>query len=320
MQNLKIKNIGIAIAILLVIGVLVYVKYFSNLTDTTVNTNNTTTNNNGTITSSPVLQEVNAVDNSSSVGITAPPEPVNGRTRSISMLGPSGVFNYIVKTDGKNIKLLKKAFQPMLVNEGVVSTEDIKKVLNQYVNDSWNNGISSNGDIQIVIASSVANNPKVQAAIPDLKKTYVVTTTTSETEGAAAFKVAVAPQYQSSTVVVDMTPTIIRLSFLNGGRVQTIVARTGSKYYQNNQTDEQALAEIRQAVLQVPQANRQLVLVLWAAAEKDLRQGSNRYSNVLTYSGAERSTQSGLKLINEIKSITNSNVVIDFESSWVMGF
>jgi hypothetical protein len=267
------------------------------------------------------LKTVDAVDNSSLVGIQSPPEPTSGtKVRSVSMVGPSGVYNSIVSTDGKSYKLLKKAFTPKLINEQFVSNEDIKSVLEKYIKDSWNNDVKSNSDIQIVIASSVVNNPKIQALIPELKKTYVVTTTSSETEGAAAFKVAVAPQYRNTAFVMDITPTIIRFTYGVGAGTKTIVAKTGSKYYQNNQTDEQALAEIRQVISQIPQGSKQLCLVLWAAAEKDIREGQNRYSSIPNYTGEEKSTHTGLKLINEVKNLTNANVVIDYESMWFMAY
>lgn len=266
------------------------------------------------------LQDVRMADNSASVGIVAPPQPVNGKIRSVSMVGPSGVFNSITLTDGRNYKLIKKSFVPKLINEQSVSTEDIKAILEKNINDSWNNGIKSNGDIQIVVASSVANNPKVQQMIPEFKKTYVVTTTTSETEGAAAFKVAVAPQYRDTAFVMDVTPTIIRFTYNAGNSTKTVVAKTGSKYYQNEQTEEQAMAEIRSVISQIPRSNQQLCIVLWAAAEKDLRQGENRYASIPSYTGEERATKTGLALINEVKSLTNANMVLDFESMWFSGF
>lgn len=266
------------------------------------------------------LKDVRMTDNSATVGITAPPQPTNGKIRSISMIGPSGVYNSIVLTDGRNFKLVKKAFAPMLVNEQAVSADDIKAVLSKYINDSWNNGIKANGDIQLVVASSVANNPKVQQMLPEFKKTYTVTQTSSETEGAAAFKVAVAPQYQTTAFVMDITPTIIRFTYSTGSGTKTIVAKTGSKYYQNQQSDDQALQEIRSAISQIPRNNQQLCIVLWAAAEKDLRQGENRYSAIPNYSGEERSTKTGLVLINEVKTLTNANMVLDFESMWFSGF
>lgn len=325
MGNIDFRKVGGVVAVLIfIIVVLLYNMGYLNQfiksdVNNTNNTNSSSNNSSSTVTTTQ-LQEVRNIDNGSMVGIEAPPSPVNGKVRSISMVGPSGIYNSIVLTDGRNFKLLKKAFSPKLINEQFVSSDDVKSILENYVRDSWNNGIKSNGDIQIVIASSVINNPKIQSMIPELKKTYVVTTTTSETEGSAAFKVAVNPMYQNTAFVMDVTPTIIRFSYNNNGIVKTIVAKTGSKYYQNNQTDDQALAEIRQAVSQIPRNNQQLCLVLWAAAEKDLRQGDNRYSAIPNYTGNEKSTQTGLKLVNEVKNLTNANMVLDFESMWFSGF
>jgi hypothetical protein len=266
------------------------------------------------------LQDVRSVDNSSSVGIQAPPIPTSGKVRSIIMVGPSGVYNSINMTDGKNFKLLKKGFVPKLINEQAVSSSDLKAIIEKYINDSWNNGVKANGDIQLVVASSVANNPKIQEMLPEFKKSYVVTTTSSETEGAGAFKVAVAPQYQNTAFVMDITPTIIRFTYSTGNGTKTIVAKTGSKYYQNQQSDQQALDEIKSAIAQIPKSNQQLCLVLWAAAEKDLRQGEQRYSAIPNYNGEERATKTGLTLINEVKNLTNANMVLDFESMWFTGF
>lgn len=322
METSDLKKYG-GIAAIVIIGLLIgayklgYLDHFTTPSNNNVPVQNTS----GSSSPSPTtLQDVRTVDNSSAVGITAPPAPINGKIRSISMIGPSGVYNAITLRDGKNFKLVKKAFTPKLINEQFVSTDDIKSVLAEYIKDSWNNGVTSNSDIQIVIASSVATNPKIQAMIPELKKTYVVTTTTSDTEGEGGFRVAVAPQYVSTATVMDITPTIIRFSYNTGGNIKTIVAKTGSKFYQNNQTEDQALAEIRQVISQIPRNSQQLFIVLWAAAEKDLRQGDNRYSGIPTYTGNEKSTQSGLRLINEVKALTNANVVLDYESMWFMSY
>jgi hypothetical protein len=332
MENIGAKKKGFQSGFFLIIGAAILGLAFlaarqfglwekvTNLASTDASTPVAAKTSEAAASTSTALQDVKTVDNSSAVGIQAPPEPVNGKVRSISMVGPSGVYNAIVRTDGKSYKLLKKAFTPKLINEQFVSTEDIKSVLEKYIKDSWNNDVKGNSDIQIVIASSVVNNPKIQAMIPDLKKTYVVTTTSSETEGAAAFKVAVAPQYQNTAFVMDVTPTIIRFTYGTGSGSKTIVAKTGSKYYQNNQTDEQALAEIRQAVAQIPRSSQLNCIVLWAAAEKDLREGENRYSAIPTYNGEEKSTHTGLKLINEVKNLTNANVVLDYESMWFMAY
>lgn len=336
MEN-KTKQIIVAavIGLLFVVFGLYQLGYLSSFTNSS-NSNTTFNNPNGAgpnypnttggsnPTSSPVTFQpattVNAVDNSSSVGISSPPPATGGKVRSVSMVGPSGVYNSLVQTDGRNFTLIRKGFTELLINEGAVSTEDIKKALNQYIADSWNSNPrpSSNGDIQIVIASSVANNPKVVAALPELKRTYVVTTTSSDLEGAGGFKVAVAPQYQSTAMVMDLTPTITRLTYSpSTGVYKTIVAKTGTKYFQNGQSDEQALNEMRTALAQIPTSNRQQCIVLWAAAEKDLRQGSNRYSGIPSYSGNKSHIVAGLKLINEAKSPTT---VIDFEAMWFSSY
>lgn len=329
MENIKWKNVGGVLAgvvfILLIVAYnLGYLNKWLKPNENQTTTGQTTSTTDGnTVNPSPQLQTVNVVDNSSSVGITAPPAPNGGKIRSVSMVGPSGVYNDIVQTDRRNYKALKTAFTPLLVNEGAVSTDDIKKVLGQYINESWKDkaaSVSSNGDIQIVIASSVMNNPKVVAMLPELKKTYVVTTTSSDTEGAGGFKVAVAPQYQSTAFVMDITPTIIRFTYSVNGRTVTEVAKTGSKYYQNGQTTDQALSEIRATLAKIPQTSKQLCIVLWAAAAKELRQGANRYSSVPNYTGGERSTTSGLELINEVKAQTNANVVLDFDGHWFSTF
>lgn len=324
MQNIDIKKVGgMLVGLLLILGV---VAYNLGWLDSLTNKNDVGTNNNSnnvtqsTQYNNQTLQVVQTADNSSDVGIQSPPAPVNGRIRSITMVGPSGVYCSIVQTDGRNYKLIKKAFQPMPINDEAALPSEIRAVIQGFINDSWNNGVSSKGDIQLVVASSLTNNPKIKSITDELKKVYNVNNTSSETEGAGAFKVAVAPQYQNNTFVMDVTPTIIRFTFSTGSGTRTLVAKTGSQYFKNSQSDEQAFAEIRQVISQIPRNSQQNCLVLWAAAEKDLRQGSNRYSVIPSYSGQERSTISGLKLINEVKNLTNAKVVIDYESMWFSSF
>lgn len=325
MQNLDFKKIGGVVAIVLIIALIGLYKlgYLDSLmsgSNSTTSSTSTTSSSSNNPTAPITLQEINAVDNSSSVGIQSPPAPNGGKVRSVTMVGPSGVYCSIVQTDGRSYKLIKKAFQPMLINEEAASPKDITTTIQGFINDSWNNGVSSKGDIQLVVASSLSNNPKVKTITDELKKTYNVTTTSSDLEGAGAFKVAVAPQYYNTAFVMDITPTIIRFTYNTGGSTRTIVAKAGSKYYQNNQTKDQALAEIRNVVSQIPPANRQICIVLWAAAEKDLRQGANRYSTIPNYSGSERHITSGLELVSEVKNLTNANMVLDFESMWFSAY
>lgn len=327
MENWKVKNIIVGVVIFVLIAVIAsyklgYLDRFvgSSTTNTTGTTTNSTTvkSDDGKTLSVSSLEDLTVTDNSSNVGITAPPEPTNGKIKCNSMVGPSGAYNDVVLTDGKNYKVTQTAFTEMLINEEAVSAKDIKAVLQGYIKECWKH-VDDKGAVQLVIASSLTGNPKLKEILPELRSAYTVTETTSTLEGAAAFKVAVNPQYYNTAFTMDITPTITRFTYNSGGKLTTLVAQAGSKYYQNGKTKEQALAEIRRVVSQIPQQNRQLCIVLWAASSKYLRDGTARYSGIPAYTGEERFILAGVDLLNEVKT-QSGNVVVDYVAHWYSAF
>lgn len=324
-MKIEWKNIIVAavLVLLFVLGGLYKFGVFDGMINSSSSNSTTTTTTSNPSTSGTTtltLRDVDTVDNSSSVGIIAPPPPTGGKIRSVSMVGPSGCYSDVTRTDGKNYKVIKTAFTPMLINEQAgVTAADIKNCLQGYIKLGWDNGVSDKGDIQIVVASSLVGNSKIKEILPELKKSYTVTETTSAQEGLGDFRVAIAPQYYDTATAVDITPTIIRNTYSVRGKVSTEVAQTGSKYYQQNQTKEQALSIIRESISKIPSANREQCIVLWAAAAKDLRKGYDRYSDVPTYNGTERFITEGLELIEEVKKGCKKTV-IDYDGHWYSTF
>lgn len=283
--------------------------------DTNTASVNKTESNDSVTTASPVMA-TGGTD--SKVNITPPAEPQNPTRRGVAMLGPSGLFLYVTDTDGNTVKLVQKKLQKELVQENFVDPEAIVNGLKGYIDDMRNAGVKGNGNIQFITASSTANNPQVQKILTQLKRMgVIVTMTTSDNEGKWAFQSAVAQQYRDKSFLVDVTPSITRITWAVNGSYTTVVANVGSK---SDNSEGAATAEINKVISRIPQSSKQNCFVIWAASENILRQGAPAYSSEPSYSGNDVSIVAGLNIVKAAKDSSNAQVIYVWEAAYPMGF
>ncbi len=286
---------------------------YSGTAQTIITSDSTKPATNTTVTSAPIVLETNST---TVVSVSPPALPTNPVRKGVAMLGPSGVYLYIVDTDGQTSTLVSKKLKKELVYEGVVSTEDIKKTIGEYITAMYDAGCSKN-NIQFIVSSTALNDPKVKTIVEALKGYVVVTQTTKELEGRYAISVAIPPQYRGDSFLLDVTPTICRLSWYEGGVVKTL-ALPGTKYYQSGKPDSEIITESANLAKQIPPANRKHGYVIWAAIEKS---GTNRYAALQnSYSIADKNFVSGLNIINSVKEESKAEMFFDYESAYPMGF
>jgi hypothetical protein len=319
MQNLDAKKILGILACVLIVGLIGAYKlgYLDSITSSANNSNtNQAVYNNQSPSSGSTFnydrQTVNPNVTTASVNIEAPPLPVNPTRKGVAMLGPSGLYLYIVDTDGRNVHLVKKGLQNELVQENVVDPNDIKTGLKKYIRDMYANGVNNPANVQFITASSTANLPQVTKIISALKEMgVVITMTTPSQEGQWAFNTAVAQQYRDKSILVDITPSITRITWQVGGTTKTVVANVGSK----NQSD---VSEIRTIISQIPQ--KQYCFFIWAAAEQDLRNNAPAYSGIPTYNGSDTSLLRGLSIVDTAVTASHAQGIFAWEAGYPMGF
>lgn len=256
-----------------------------------------------------------------------PPAPVNGKLRGVVELGATGFNSFIILSDAqKNWNLQKAEFGNSLVYENMASDEDVTTGLKKYIGDMLAYGVGPK-DIHFVISSGAKKAEGTQKIINGLKKLgYVVNTVTPEQEGKLALKSALPKQYEGSAFVVDVGSGNTKISWLQGGQVSAVEA-PGSKYFQNNQTDEQVYRDVLNKVKDVPANKREVCFIIGGVPfelAKQHRNGKERYTvlkapNEYQADGAKQ--KAGLNIYNAIVNATGcQEFVFDWDANFTIGF
>ena len=252
------------------------------------------------------------------VSVSAPDAPRNGKKRGVAMLGGSGVFLYIVETDGENVTLISRDLKKELVKEGLIATDDIRGIVNGYITEMQNAGVTGNENFQFVVASSAMGDDKVKKIVEELKKRYTVTITTPNQEGYFAARVAIPQRYRDSSFLVDVTPTLTRLTWFEGSTTKTVVL-LGSKALVDGKSEADVVADTVAKVRQIPQANRKNGYIIWAAMEK--QSASERYTPLADdYQTTDKNYLGGLTLLQTVRRETGADMFFDSKSAFPMGF
>lgn len=243
--------------------------------------------------------------------------------KGVCLLGPSGFFLYVIEYDGTNHRLVKRAFQKELIKEGFIpSPDDIKKSLQEYIEQMYNNGVTDPKNIQFITSAGAMSFPLIKNAVDVLKsKGYVVTTTSIEEEGRYALEATLSRDQRDNSFIVDLTPTVTRLSWYEGDKPKTI-SLPGSKYNQDNMSDEQAKAKVEDLLKALPQKNRQNGVIIWAAADK-LRPADDKIRYALledSYKSDDKLTLSGLNILYTVQNQVGTSLFFDWHSSYPIGY
>ena len=311
----KIRSIIIIGVIVLILGGLAWFKYAPQsvpFVETTTQTTSTTT---GTQTIS--LAQISSSNDAKTVTVQAP-APLTGKIarRGTMLLGPSGMYNYIYDTDGTNVALISKTLRKELMQEGMVSPDDIKNTIRGYMDDMYKQKVPGGGNIQFLVSSTALATPKISEIVGKLKGFVQFTQTTPDLEGQAAIKITIPPQYRANSFLLDVTPTASRLTWYEGSRTKTILL-PGAGFYKANRAEADVVAEASRLAVQVPPANRQNGYIIWAAIDKS---GSSRYVALQTsYTTDDINFNSGLAIIKAVQQVTGAQMFFDQESAYPMG-
>lgn len=319
-----VKMGGVILVIALVLfGVLQLRTYLNNPNNASATQASTASTS--PVSSGDVVTSISSPDKGKTKGSLPVAEAVGkpSEFKGICFLGPSGFFLYVIEDDGKNHRLVKRAFQKELIKEGFIpSPEEMKKSLQDYIELMYNNGVTKPKNIQFIVSAGAMSFPLVQNAVAAIKaKGYIVSPTSIEEEGRYALEATISKNKRDSSFIVDLTPTATRLSWYEGDKSRTVVL-PGSKYNQDNMSDEQAKAEVVNKLKDLPQKNRENGIIIWAAADK-LRPAdeSVRYAFLEdSYKTDDKLTLSGLNILYTVQSQAGTSLVFDWHSSYPIGY
>jgi hypothetical protein len=256
-----------------------------------------------------------------------PPAISGGKLRAVVELGATGFNSFIIRMDAaKNWKLEKAEFGASLVKEGLATDEDVKNGLKRYIADMLSFGVGSK-DIHFVISSGAKKSEITDKIMAELKKmNYFVNVVTAEQEAKLALRASIPAAFQSRGFVVDIGSGNTKISWYSGGS-STGLEGYGSKYFQDNVSDEAAYNDTRSKASRVPAGQRATCFIIGGVPyelAKQHRVGKERYTLLKapgSYTADGAKQKCGLNVYSAIADATGcKQFVFDWDANFTIGF
>lgn len=301
-----------------------------------------TTNNNGTNasnlpTNSPSSPTTNSSPANSTGNATSPisrakfeytpSAPVNGKLKGVVELGSTGFNSFVINIDKqKNWKLEKADFGTSLVYEKLATDQDIKDGLKKYIADMLAFGVSPR-EIHFVVSSGAQKVDITSKIMGYLKNMgYVVNTVTPEKEGQLGYKSVMPEGYENDAFVVDIGSGNTKIAWMENGALKSLETY-GSKYFQNNVTDDVAYSSTRGKAAQVPTMLRKTCFIIGGVPfelAKQVRNEKERFTILNApdkYSPKDARGKSGINIYKAIADATDcQQFVFDWDANFTIGF
>jgi hypothetical protein len=256
-----------------------------------------------------------------------PLPPVNGRLKGVVELGASGFNSFIIRVDeDKNWSLEKAEFGNSLVTENMATDTDIREGLKKYIGEMLDFGVSSKA-IHFVVSSGAQKAAGTQKIINALKTlNYQVNTVTPEKEGKLGLTSVLPTDYQGNSFVVDIGSGNTKISWKLGSG-STSVETYGSKYYDNNTSDQVVFDDVLAKAKMVPSGKRKTCFIIGGVPfdmAKISRNGKERYTVLDAPSFYKMDKAKGKAGINIYKAIIEATgteqFVFDWDANFTIGF
>jgi hypothetical protein len=256
-----------------------------------------------------------------------PLPPVNGRLKGVVELGASGFNSFIIRVDeDKNWSLEKAEFGNSLVTENMATDTDIREGLKKYIGEMLDFGVSAKA-IHFVVSSGAQKAAVTQKIISALKTlNYQVNTVTPEKEGKLGLTSVLPTDYQGNSFVVDIGSGNTKISWKVGSG-STSVETYGSKYYDNNTSDQVVFDDVLAKAKMVPSGKRKTCFIIGGVPfdmAKISRNGKERYTVLDAPSFYKMDKAKGKAGINIYKAIIEATgteqFVFDWDANFTIGF
>jgi len=255
------------------------------------------------------------------------PEPVNGRLKGVVELGAAGFNSFVVLIDDqKNWKLQKAEFGSSLVHENMATDDDVRNGLKNYIRGMLDFGVPGK-DIHFVVSSGAKNEPSVLKISKGLKSLgYFVNEVTAQQEGTFGLNCVMPAQFAESAFMIDIGSGNTKMSWRTSRGIQAYESY-GSKYFQKNITDEQAYADVRKVISQLPSSNREVCFIIGGIPfelAKKVRNGKERYTVLKAptdYKPEGEKQRAGVNIYKAIADETGCKTfVFDWDANFTIGF
>lgn len=254
-----------------------------------------------------------------------PEQPVDGELLGIIELGYSGFNYFIVTMDKRDRWILERAeFDESFVAEGEITFDRVIGKIETFKSEMVQFGVRED-NINLVASSSAIKEQKVVAIAQRLRAMNIgLITVSAEQEGNYALYATIPPAFLKNSYMIDVGSGNTKVSWVEGKAPQTIETY-GSKYFQNGVTDEEVSKALRDAIAQVPEANKSVCFLVgkipYLLAEATNNKNS-RYTVLEapeTYSFEDEQQLAGLTIYKAIWEETTFNYVFDWDSNFSIG-
>ena len=255
-----------------------------------------------------------------------PQEPVNGKNMGVIEIGSLGLNYFIIEIDSTDRwSLVKSEFGRSNFVFGDQNKEPLIAKIKAFKDDILSSGVARN-NLHIVASSSAMDNSKfnwLKDEINNLELT--LTSVDAEQEARFALMAAVPAEFVRESFLVDMGSGNTKLSWTNG-KDTTTIETFGSKYYVDEVQDSTAFRKVRDALLQIPEANRNLCFMLGGmpfefASESGPKNG--RYTILNPPSALANNSErknAGIILYNALFLEPTYSYIFDWDSNFSVGY
>jgi hypothetical protein len=257
----------------------------------------------------------------------SPSKPQNGKLKGVIEIGSTGFSSFVIHVDQqKRWEMVAKDFGVSLVYEGLATTEDIRKGIDQYISKMFDNAVPRD-QIHFVVSSGAQKAPKVDTIIRELKSMgYNLATVSPEQEARFGYLATVPAAYRNRAFFVDIGSSNTKVAWEEGGNIRT-VELPGSKYFSIPLSDEQVYNQVKQQVAGLPDALRATAFIIggvpFQLAEQN-RGEEERYTLLRPYASYKADNQrlaSGLNLYKSISEHTGcKQFVFDWDANFTIGY
>jgi hypothetical protein len=256
-----------------------------------------------------------------------PTPPLNGKLKGVVELGATGFNSFILTIDAqKDWKLEKAEYGNSLVLENMASDADVTSGLKRYIGGMLDYGVSPR-EIHFVVSSGALKAESTQKIIKALKTlNYVVNTVTPEQEGTLALKCVLPKEFDNSAFVTDIGSGNTKISWKEGGKVVAVETH-GSKYFQNNVSDDAVYNDVKAKAARIPSGRRKTCFIIGGVPfelAKQVRNGKERYTVLNTpqsYNVKEAKSKAGINIYRALADETGCNqFVFDWDANFTIGF
>ncbi|MEQ9468104.1 MAG: hypothetical protein RLN88_11870 [Ekhidna sp.] len=255
-----------------------------------------------------------------------PLKPINGQLKAVIEVGSLGLNYFIIEIDKDGRWTLEKSFFGRSnIIYGVSSTAEILAQIESFNKEIRALGVSAK-NIHLVASSSVGKLGDTSSLVAELAKSGMkLIPISADREAELALIATIPKEFISESFLVDIGSGNTKISWVSNMDTFSIETH-GSKYFLGDVQDTTVFRQVRDALLKVPQKNRNLCFMLGGMIyelTKDEVKDDERYL-VLNPPGEYATTNERSKAANVIYSAIylepTYSYIFDRKSNFSIGY